>query len=73
MYNILTMLEEKPLNYANLYKITKVSHDTLQKSIRFLLEKNLIKKDDKGHKRSSYIVTDDGKRYSRLLDELEKF
>lgn len=73
MYNTLIMLEKKPQGYSSLYKTTGVSHDTLQKCIKFLLGKNLIRKEDKGHKKSKYLVTEDGKKYSRLLGKLKEF
>ena len=73
MYNILNMLNKKNENYSSLYKEIGFSHDTLQTVLKYLLEEKLIVKEDKGHKKSDYVISDRGKRYFALLSELERF
>ena len=67
------MLNKKNENYATLYKEIKLSHETLQIALRYLLEKELIKREDKGHKHSFYEITERGKKYLGLMRELKKF
>ncbi|MBT4165796.1 hypothetical protein HOE04_02040 [archaeon] len=73
LYKILYMLNKKNENYASLYKDIGLSHDTLQTALKYLLEKDLIVREDKGHKKSYYVISDRGKKYLELLVELKEF
>ncbi len=72
-YKILDMLNKKKENYSNLYREIGMSHETLQTVLRYLLEEKLIVKENKGHKKSYYIMSDRAKKYLGLLKELERF
>ncbi|MBS3081073.1 winged helix-turn-helix transcriptional regulator [Candidatus Pacearchaeota archaeon] len=67
------MLNRKNENYASLYKDIKLSHETLQTALKFLLEKNMIKKEGLGHKKSHYKITEKGKKYLSILNQLKSF
>jgi len=62
----------KEENYAFMYKEIGLSHETLQTALRFLLRAKLIKRVDRGHKKSYYEITEKGRRYFLLMKELRE-
>lgn len=73
IHNILYMLNKNKENYAKLYKEIGLSHETLQTSLRYLLEKKFIGKEDHGHKKSFYKISEKGKEYFELLGKLKGY
>ena len=66
------MLEKKKSNYAIMYKEIGMSHETLQTALKYFLEKKFIRREDKGHKKSFYEITEKGKKYSSLMKQLKE-
>lgn len=63
----LRILEKRKSSYSSLFKETKVSHITLQNSLKELLDKKFISKDEE------YCITDKGKELLKKLEELGIF
>ncbi len=72
IYEILGILNNKNTNYAYLYKEIGISHETLQTALRFLQEKKFITKEDRGHKKSFYEISEKGKKYFSLMKALKE-
>ncbi|MFA5070934.1 MAG: winged helix-turn-helix domain-containing protein [Candidatus Pacearchaeota archaeon] len=61
----LSILTKEESTYSDLFRITKFSHITLQNSLKILLEKKFIQRED-----SKYKITDKGKNLFKKLEEL---
>ena len=72
IHNVLNMLNKHKENYANLYKEIKLSHETLQTALKFLLSKKFIEKEDKGHKKSYYEISEKGRLLLKMLVKLQE-
>jgi predicted transcriptional regulator len=72
IYEILEFLNNKKENYAHLYKETGISHETLQTALKFLVIKKLIEKEDKGHKKSFYRISEKGRTYLLYMKKLKE-
>lgn len=72
MFNILKILNKNKSKYSIMFKETKFSHITLQKALKFLIEKKFIVRHDIGHMNVDYEITDKGKKLSKLLIEVNK-
>ena len=68
---VLRILGKKETRYSQMFKQTKVSHTTLQKVLRGLAGKGIIKKHDIGHMNVKYEITNKGRRFLACLNELE--
>jgi len=69
---VLKLLSEGKTKYSQMFKITKVSHTTLQRVLTGLLSKKFIKKHDIGHMKVDYEITDKGKGLLDCLSKLEE-
>jgi len=72
IYNILAILGRNRENYTYLYKEIGLSHETLQTALKYLLENNFILREDKGHKKSYYLISIKGKEALYKLEELKE-
>ena len=72
MFNVLKILNRSQSKYSIMFKDTKVSHITLQRALKFLIEKKFIKKYDIGHMNVDYEITDRGKKLLKLLSEVNE-
>lgn len=70
IYSILNILQQRESNYAQLYKQIRMSHITLQTALKSLLKHGLVGREDKGHKKSFYQITNKGTKYFFSLKEL---
>lgn len=55
-----------------MFKQTKVSHTTLQKVLKELVEKKFIVKYNRGHKDVDYEITSKGERFLENLLQLQE-
>ena len=69
---ILFLLIKKKSKYSQMFKITKVSHTTLQSALKELINKKFIRKYDIGHMKVDYEITDKGKRLLKTLLDLQE-
>ena len=65
MTGVLDILNKKKQSYSVLFRKTGVAHETLQKALKFLVERDLIEK--------GYKITNKGKSFSKKLKDLKKF
>ena len=72
IFKILQILHKGKSKYSIMFKKTKISHTTLQTTLKNLLEKKFIKKDNIGHMNVNYTITDKGKKLLIKLEELKK-
>ncbi|MEK6898916.1 MAG: winged helix-turn-helix transcriptional regulator [Nanoarchaeota archaeon] len=59
---VLQALEKGKTKYNDLFRLTKVSHTTLQRVLAELRDHSLISKQDKGHMDVDYGLTEKGKK-----------
>jgi len=69
---ILVLLNKKKNKYNQMFKTTKVSHTTLQNSLKELINKKFIKKHDIGHMKVDYEITEKGKKLLEILLNLQE-
>jgi len=69
---ILRILSIKKSKYKEMFRLTKVSHITLQSVLRGLNERGFIKKYDLGHQKVDYEITNKGRKLLGTLRELNK-
>lgn len=69
--HILVMLNKNKSKYTIMFKQTKVSHTTLQKVLKELVNNKFIKKHDIGHQKVDYEITENGKQLLEILIKLE--
>ena len=69
---VLSILAVKESKYNLMFRATKVSHTTLQRVLKDLDRKRLIKKHDTGHMKVDYEITDKGRKVLFQLKELEQ-
>lgn len=65
---VLFMLSKEKSKYNEMFRITKVSHTTLQSVLKELESKKFIKKNEIGTVNTEYEITDRGRK---LLIQLE--
>ena len=70
--DILKILHANKSKYSYMFKKTKVSHTTLQRTLHELIEKKFITKHDIGHMKVDYVITEKGKRLLELLFKLKE-
>ncbi len=69
-YAVLKMLSKEKSKYSKMFKETKVSHTTLQRSLKELINKEFIVKRDIGHQNVDYEITEKGKKLLINLNNL---
>ena len=69
---VLQQLDKGKSKYSYMFRITKVSHITLQSVLKELIEKDFIKKYDVGHQNVDYEITNKGKKLLTILLKLNQ-
>ena len=72
LIEVLRLLSKGGSKYSTMFKKTKVSHTTLQRVLRFLIEGKFIKKHDTGHMKVDYEITSKGSKLLEKLGELKE-
>ncbi len=67
--SVLNLLNLSSLSYSELFRKTKFSHITLQNSLKLLIQKNLIFKDEN----NLYKILERGVKLLKLFSELKKY
>lgn len=68
---VLNILNKGKSKYSYMFKTTKVSHTTLQRVLKQLVEKKLLVKHNKGHQDVDYEITEKGRKLLGLLLEMK--
>ena len=63
---VLKILERKNATYSTLFKETKVSHVTLQNTLKELIKKDFIKRED------NYKILEKGRKLLKKLEDLNE-
>ena len=71
-FEVLKILSKGQSKYTIMFKQTKVSHHTLQKSLHYLIKEGFIRKYDLGHKKVDYEITKKGDHFFNSLVELRQ-
>lgn len=69
---VLELLDKGDSKYKMFFKKTKVSHTTLQKVLKWLIEKGFVERRDKGHMDVDYGITDKGENILSILINLKR-
>lgn len=69
---VLRILNKKESRYSILFKTTKVSHTTLQRVLKELANKRFIIRDDIGHQKVNYKITEKGRDLFKVLLNLNE-
>lgn len=64
---VLQLLRNGKSRYSILFKNVKFSHETIQTSLKFLVEKEFVKKDEKG-----YEILEKGEKLLKILLNLKE-
>lgn len=68
---VLSMLDIKKCKYNQMFRMTKMSHTTLQRVLNGLTNRKLIMKYNLGHMNVDYEITEKGRESLRLLKKLQ--
>lgn len=71
--DVLRILNSGKSKYSLMFRKTKVSHTTLQRSLKKLISKRLVKRMDLGHINVDYEITRKGKELLIVLEKLKMF
>ena len=69
---VLAILNKRKSKYSIMFKESRVSHITLQRALKQLINKKFIKRHDIGHMNVDYEITEKGKGLLKLLVELRE-
>lgn len=72
MLKILTILDKDKSKYSIMFKETKVSHTTLQKVLKYLVNKNFVIRKEENYKEVTYWITPKGKQLQQCLLQLQQ-
>jgi len=72
IFEVLEILNKNDSKYSIMFKETKVSHTTLQSTLKKLINKKFIKKYDIGHQNVDYKITEKGKILLKSLIQLQE-
>ncbi len=72
LIEVLKILSKGNSKYGTMFKKTKVSHTTLQRVLKWLLERGFIIKYDVGHMNVDYEISEKGRRLLDLLIQVVK-
>lgn len=68
---VLKLLEKRKSRYKSMLKESQVSHNTLQAVLKYLIEKQFIKRHESWYKSVEYEISKKGKKFLKLLLEVE--
>ena len=72
MLEVLRILNKSKSTYSVMYRSTKVSHTTLQRTLKDLVKRTLIVRHDIGHMRVDYEITAEGTVLLKHLERIKK-
>ncbi len=72
MLYVLRILNKSRSTYSKMYKSTKVSHTTLQRTLKDLSKNTLVIRYDVGHKLVDYEITNKGRLLLKHLEGVRK-
>ncbi len=72
IFQILLFLNKNKGKYNQMFRMTGVSHTTLQRALREPLDKRFIKKHNIGHMNVDYEITEKGKKLLEILFNLNE-